>query len=161
MNVTKIITGFSLVSLLAMAGCGTSADDDPLAGTWSNSSCYGSTSKPADIESCTTELRFENDLTIELQAEWISLAATSTNPGCTTTKLVTGQQWSTDHERDTFTVTGGAEATMERTGCVNETDNMEPAATSDISIPTGETTYTLNGDTLTLQLGSLSGTYTR
>lgn len=161
MNFNTMTVGFSLVSVLAIAGCGSSADDDPLAGTWSNTSCYGASSKPADVESCTIDLTFDDDLAVELKAEWISLAATSTNPGCTTTKLVTGQEWSTDHARNTFTVTGSGEATMERTKCVNETDDMAPVATSDISIPQGETTYSLTGDTLTVLSGSLSGTYTR
>lgn len=161
MKFNKIVLGFSLVPLLATAACGSSADDDPLAGVWSNTSCYGSSSKPADVESCETELTFDNDLTIQLKAEWISLAATSTNPGCTTTKLVTGQQWSTEHATDTFTLTGDGAATVERTGCVNEGDNMEATATTDISIPNGETTYTLSGDTLSIKSGLLEGTYTR
>jgi hypothetical protein len=147
--------------LFAIAGCGTDAADDPLAGTWSNDTCFGTSSKPADVESCTTELSFSNDLDVELEATWISLAATATYPGCTTTKLVTGQQWSTDHAKDTFTVDGGGESTVERSNCVNSEDDLSSTATTDISIPSGATTYTLSGDTLTVQSGTLKGVYTR
>jgi hypothetical protein len=161
MKFDKTTIGFSLVSLIAMAGCGNGVEDDPLAGTWSNTDCYGVSSKPADIESCNTELTFGNDLTIELTAERISLAATSITPGCTTTRLVTGQQWSTDHGRDTFTVTGDGAATIERTNCVNEADNMEATATTDVSIPNGDSIYTLSGDTLSVKSGLLAGAYTR
>jgi hypothetical protein len=62
-----------------------------------------------------TELTLGDDLTVELKAEWRSLAATSTNPGCPTTKLITGQQWSTDHATTTFTLKGNGTATVERT----------------------------------------------
>lgn len=161
MNHTKIILGFSLLSLIAIAGCGSSAEDDPLTGTWSNTTCYGVASKPADIESCNTELTFEPDLDIELTAEQISLAATATNPGCTTTRLVTGQQWSTNHATETFTVTGNGSATIERTNCIHEEDNMDATATTDVSIPGGESTYTLSDDTLTIRTGLLEGIYTR
>lgn len=161
MNLNKITLGFSLVSLFAVAGCGNGVDDDPLAGNWSNSSCYGLDSKPADIESCNTELSFGNDLNIELIAERISLAATATTPGCTSTRLVTGQQWSTDHATDTFTVTGNGVSTLERSNCVNDADNMDATDTTDVNIPPGDTTYTLSGDTLSVKSGALAGTYTR
>jgi hypothetical protein len=160
MELNKITIGFSLVSLIAMAGCGNGVDD-PLAGTWSNTDCYGVSSKPADIESCNTELIFGNDLTLELTAERISLAATATTPGCTTTRLITGQKWSTDHARDTFTVTGDGATTIERTNCVNETDNMDAVDTTDVSISDGAATYTLSDNTLSVKSGSLTGTYIR
>lgn len=161
MKLNQFAFGLSFVSLFAIAGCGTDAADDPLAGTWSNDSCFGSASKPADVESCTTELSFSNDLDVELEATWISLAATAMNPGCTTTKAVAGQQWSADHAKDTFTVTGDGSSTVERTNCVNSADDMSSTATTDISIPSGATTYTLSGDTLTVPSGSLKGAYTR
>jgi hypothetical protein len=161
MKLSILNVALSLVSLLTITACGNGVDDDPLAGTWSNSGCFGAASKPADIESCNTELSFGNDLSIELKTETISLAATATNPGCTTTRLVTGQQWSTDHAEDTFTVTGSGTTTLERTNCVNDADNMPPTATTEINIPDGDTTYTLAEDTLSIMSGSLNGTYTR
>ncbi len=160
MKLNQVAFGLSLVSLFAIAGC-TDAADDPLAGAWSNDKCFGTASKPADIESCTTELSFSNELEVELEATWVSLSATATNPGCTATKLVTGQQWSTDHAEDTFTVSGTGTATLERAKCVNDADNLAATATSDINIPSGDTTYTLSGDTLTVSSGSLKGVYTR
>lgn len=161
MKLNQLAIGLSLVSLCAIAGCGTDAENDPLTGSWSNTNCFGTATKPADIESCTTELSFSSDLYVELEATWISLSATATNPGCTSTKLVTGQQWSTDHAEDTFSVTGTGASTLERTKCINDTDNLEPAATSDIKIPSGDTKYTLSDDTLTISSGTLKGAYTR
>lgn len=161
MKLNELIIGLSFMSLIATAGCGSSAEDDPLTGTWSNSSCYGVESKPDDVESCNTELTFSSDLEIELMAERISLAATATNPGCTTTRLITGQQWSTDHEEGTFTITGKASATIERTDCVNDSDDMDTTSTKDVSISAGETAYTLSDDTLNVKSGALAGTYTR
>lgn len=161
MNLNKFALGFSLVSVFAMAGCGNGVADDPLTGTWDNTSCFGSPSKPADIESCTSELTFSNELEIELKATRISLAATAMFPGCTSTKVVTGQQWSAEHAADTFTVTGKGGATLERTDCVNMEDNLNPTATSDISIPSGDTTFVISEDTLTVKSGTLQGTYTR
>ena len=43
------IPGLSLLTLIAAAGCRSS---DPLAGTWSNDTCFGTDDTPADIESC-------------------------------------------------------------------------------------------------------------
>jgi hypothetical protein len=161
MKFNKLAIGFSIVSVLAIAGCGNGVSDDPLAGSWSNTNCFGASSKPADIESCSSELTFSNELDIELKATWISLAATAMTPGCTTTRLVTGQQWSTEHEAGTFTVTGSGASTIERTNCVNDEDNLNASATTDISIPGGEVTYVLKSETLTVQSSSLQGSYTR
>ncbi len=161
MKLNQFALGLSLVSLFAIAGCGTDAASDPLTGTWSNDKCFGTASKPADIESCMTELSFTSELDIELEATWVSLAATATHPGCTTVKAVTGQQWSTDHAEDTFTVDGTGKSTIERTKCVNAADNLAVSATTEISIPSGDTTYTLNGDTLTVSSGTLKGVYSR
>jgi hypothetical protein len=161
MKLNIITVGFSLVSLLAITACGNGANEDPLVDTWSNTSCHGSDSKPADIESCVTELTFADDLSVELKTEWISRSATAENPGCTTTWLVTGQQWSTDHEAGTFTVSGNGSTTKERSSCVNDADDMDATPTTDISIPDGVTTYALSEDTLSVTSGSLEGTYSR
>jgi azurin len=161
MTIHNIVIGFLLATGLAITSCGNGVTDDPLTGTWSNTDCFGSSSKPADVESCSTTLTFTNDLDVQLTASWISLAATKTHPGCTTTKVVTGQQWSAEHATDTFTVTGKGTATVERTDCVNSADDMKATGTTDISIPTGDTKYTISGDTLSVQSGPLEGTYHR
>jgi azurin len=161
MNFNKIALGFSLLSGLAMAGCDKRVEDDPLAGTWSNTECFGSSSMPADIESCSSELTFTNELEVELKAEWTSRAATETHPGCTTIKRVTGQEWSAEHATDTFTVTGNGTATMEREDCVKPEDDVAATATTSISIPNGDTKYTISGDVLSVQSGALKGTYNR
>lgn len=161
MNFDKIALGFLFVPALAVAGCGNGVEDDPLVGNWSNTECFGSSSMPADVESCRTELSFTNDLDVQLRAEWISLSATAVHPGCTTTKLVSGQQWSTEHAAATFTVTGSGDAVMERRDCVNDEDNMAATATTDIQIPSGDTEYAISGDTLSVLSGSLEGTYAR
>ncbi len=156
-----ITIGLSLLSMLGMAACGSSASDDPLADTWSSTSCYGSSSKPADVESCYTELTLGNDLTVELKAEQVSLSATASNPGCTSTWLITGQQWSTDHVGETLTLKGKGATTLERSSCIHEADDKEAAATSDLSIPEGSGTYTINENSLAIESGPLKGTYTR
>lgn len=161
MKFDKLAFGLTLLSTFAMAGCGNGVDDDPLAGTWGNTACFGASAKPADIESCSTELTFTNELDIELKSTWISLAATATHPGCTTTWQVTGQQWSAEHAADTFTVTGKGASTIARSDCVNAEDDLEPITTKDLAIPEGKTEYTISGDTLTIQSGALSGTYAR
>lgn len=159
MKLTQMALGLSLGSVLAVTGCGSSGADDPLAGTWRNTACFGSESTPADIAGCTVELTFTNDLDIELKAEWMSRPATLTHPGCTTTKRVTGQQWSTDSRM--LAVTGHGEATIERADCVNMEDDMTATSTSDISIPSGDTKYQISNDKLTILSRSLAGTYTR
>jgi hypothetical protein len=161
MKLQMIILGTSLVAAFA-AGCGgNGVASDPLASTWSNESCFGASSKPADIESCSVALTFSDDLSIDLEARWLSLSATATNPGCTTTKRVTGQTWSTDHGANTFTVSGKGDATMERSDCVNDADNQAAATTTEIAIPTGDTSFEINADTLTISAGALAGKYTR
>ncbi len=157
----KVILAFPLLSLLAMAACGTNATDDPLAGTWTNTQCFGTSTKPADVESCVTELTFTNGLEVTLKAQWIALAATATNPGCTTTKLVSGQEWSTSHADGTFTVTGEGSATVERSMCIHSADDASAAPTTDISIPSGDFDYTLSGNKLTITSGALQGVYTQ
>jgi hypothetical protein len=161
MTLNKIALGLSLVSLFAIAGCGSEAANDPLAGAWSNDTCFGAASKPADIESCSTKLTFSDGLKIDLDAQWVSLAATAKTPGCTTTRLVTGQEWSADHAKNTFNVSGSGASTIERTTCVNDTDNLNATSTTDISIPSGDSTYALSGDTLTIKTGALKGAYNR
>ncbi len=142
---------------LALPACG--GGDDPLSGSWSNTSCFGSSTTPPEVEKCTTTLNFTTDLDIELRAEWLSLPATATTPGCTTTKEVTGQTWSTDSAA--FTVSGSGTATIERTGCVNDTDNLGSAPTTGIAIPAGDTRYEISNDTLTILSGTLAGAYTK
>ena len=131
MKIQNIAFGFSLLSTLAMVGCGNGVEADPLAGDWSNTSCFGG-AKPADVESCTVSLALQSDLDVRLDAAWISLAATDTNPGCTTTRSIIGQEWSTDHATNTLTVEGKGEATISRSNCVKGEDNFKPTATADI-----------------------------
>jgi hypothetical protein len=151
-----------LLAVIAVAGCGSSAAEDPLTGTWSNTTCYGTTSTPADISSCTVALTFTAGLDISLQATWLSMPATATHPGCTTTELVTGQTWSTmsgDNDMQVFTVSGAGTSTTARTGCVNMTDDLMPTPTTDISITEGDTDYQLSSGSLTVLAGPLAGTY--
>lgn len=146
-----------------MVGCSDAASDatpDPLADSWSNSECFGM-SKPADIESCSTEITFTDDLEFELVAEWVSLAATADFPGCTTTRRITGQTWSTDHDAGTFTLSNGGVATLERANCVNEEDNQEPTEIEGFDVDAGDSVYDIQGDTLSVETGSLEGSYAR
>ncbi len=161
MRLNPITFTLSLASLAVFVGCGTTAADDPLSGSWKNTECFGSASKPADIESCSTEIKFTDALKVELTAVAVSLAATAITPGCTTTRSVTGQEWSTDHPSGTFTVTGTGTSTMKRTMCVTPADNKDSSPATDIAIPSGDTKYTLAGEVLTITTGSLKGVYKR
>lgn len=137
-------------------GCG---GDDPLTGTWSNSECYGSKALPEGIKSCSMEVTFNADLTFSLKTEQLSEPATAVAPGCTTTRLVAGQTWSTDGS--TYDLAGTGKATLERSSCVNNTDELKAAPTTDITIPTGRSGYTITDTSLTIASGALAGTYTK
>lgn len=150
-----------ILTVVALTACGNGVEDDPLAGSWSNTQCFGQTSTPADIESCKTTVTFSDDLELTLQIDWISRSATAVTPGCTTTRIVTGQEWSTEHDVDTFTLTGKPNATVARSHCVNADDDAAAKPTTEITIPNGDSQYTLSGDTLTIASGTLAGVYTR
>jgi hypothetical protein len=158
MPIMHRVLGLSLVGLIASTGCRSS---DPLSGTWSNDTCFGTESTPDDIESCGVTLTFTDDLEMSLAAEWVSLPATADYPGCITTKRVTGQSWSTEAEADfdVLFVDGDGTATVERDGCVNAEDDMYPTATSGISIPSGEIEYQISDDVLTILTSDLQGAY--
>lgn len=166
--------GLSFVALMALASVSackkeetkgggpepnSGATPDPLTGDWSGDICFGAAQKPDDVESCKTTLSFNKDLTFSVQAEWVNRAATATFPGCTTTKRLSGQKWSTDHETDTLTITGESHATMERAKCVNEKDNLQATAATDITVRAGEYQYSIDDGKLNIESGPLRGTY--
>jgi hypothetical protein len=161
MNLIRIVSVPFLAAAFALTGCGTTAAVDPLTGTWSNVTCFGTASTPPTDTSCTVALTFTSSLDVSLTATWLSMPATATYPGCTTTEEVTGQQWSTQtgENHEILTVTGVGAATMERTGCVNMTDDRMATPVTDISIDSGETDYQLSNGTLTVLSGNLAGTY--
>ena len=155
MFLDRMALGLSVAMVFAGVGCG---GDDPLTGTWSNDTCFGAKTTPEGIKSCKTSLTFTNELTFTLKAEQISEPATATNPGCTTTRMVDGQSWSTDG--NTFTLEGSGKATMERTSCVNTVDNLKAAPTTDIAVAAGGSGYVITDNSLTIAAGPLAGTYT-
>jgi hypothetical protein len=156
MILNRMALGLSVATVLAVAGCGS---EDPLTGTWSNESCFASSTKPAGVEKCKTSLKFNEDLTFSIKAEEIAMPATATAPGCTTTREIKGQTWSTD--ASTFTLAGAGKATIERSSCVNAKDEFQAAPTIDMDIPTGTSKYTIVDESLTIESGPLKGTYTR
>jgi hypothetical protein len=156
MSLNRMALGLSVTMMLIGAGCG---GDDPLTSTWSNTTCFGSATMPEGIKDCKTTLTFNADLTFSLQAQQFSEPATATNPGCTTTRLIEGQTWSTDGT--SFTLASTGKATMERTSCVNATDENKPVATTDIAVPTGRAEYVITDTSLTIASGALKGTYTQ
>jgi hypothetical protein len=160
MTFARIASVPSLLALFALAGCNTAAQD-PLTGTWTNTTCFGSTSTPADISSCSVALSFTSGLDVSLTATWLSMPATAQYPGCTTTKRVTGQQWSTQsgQEGEILTVTGDGTATTARSGCVNATDDLAAMPVTGISIESGNTDYQISNGILTVTSGNLTGTY--
>ena len=145
------------------AGCATNGPDDPLTGTWSNTSCYGSATMPVDIQACGTAISFSADLSITLVDTRQSLPATAVYPRCTATRRETGQRFSTARGANgmTLTVSSGGTSTLERSGCANDADNRAAMADSVDSIPVGVTAYQLSGNTLMIAGGSLAGAYTR
>lgn len=163
MSLHSTPTGLSILVTLSVLGCQQSsvATEDPLTGTWGSDACFGSSTTPEDVERCSVELVFASELDFSLRAEWISLAATARDPGCTTVRQVTGQKWSTNHDTSTLTLTGSGQATLERSSCVNPEDNLEPTATSDIEVRPGNMRYEISDDTLRVLAGSLEGSYTR
>ena len=158
MPTTLRFLSLSLLTLLASAGCRSS---DPLAGTWKNDTCFGSDSTPADIESCEVALTFTDGLEVSLAAEWVSLPATATYPGCITTRRVEGQTWSTkaDGSADVLDIAGVGSATIERRGCVNAEDDLDPSETTGISIPSEQIDYQISDNVLTILTSTLAGTY--
>jgi hypothetical protein len=163
MKLPRTALGLSIVAALALGGCMSNGPNDPLTGTWSNTTCFGSTSTPPDIAKCSVALTFTPALTIELDAQWISLPATATYPRCTIARQVTGQHWSTEQatSSETLTVTGSGKATLARANCVNMADNLTAMPTTDISIPSGATEYQISNGKLTILSGDLAGTYSQ
>ena len=80
-------------------------------------------------------------------------------PGCTTTRSVDGQTWSTDG--DTFTLAGEGKATMERSSCVTASDEFKSMPTTSIAVKSGASGYVITDNSLTIATGALAGTYTR
>ncbi|MEO5729529.1 MAG: hypothetical protein ABI134_02140 [Byssovorax sp.] len=142
--------------VLAIAGCG---GDDALTGSWSNTACFGTKTKPEGIKDCKTSLTFTDDLKFSLKAEQMSEPATAMAPGCTTTRLVEEQTWSTDGE--SFTLEGAGKATLARSSCVNASDEFPATATTDIVVPAGRSGYVITDNSLTIAAGPLAGTYTK
>jgi len=87
------------------------------------------------------------------------MPATAAAPGCTTTRVVTGQTWSTDSS--TFVLNGTPKATIERSSCVNNRDELKVGPTTDMDMPTGEAKNTVLEKSLTIESGPLKGTYMR
>lgn len=156
MILNRMALGLSAAVALSVIGCG---GEDPLTGTWSNDSCYGTSGKPEGIEKCKTSLTFKDDLTFSIKAEQFSMPATATAPGCTTTSEITGQRWSTDSTA--FTLEGTPQATLARSSCVNERDEFKASAAPDVDMPGGSANYTIVDKSLTIESGPLKGTYTR
>lgn len=162
MNCHRIGPGLLLGAALAVTGCKDRVPDDPLMGTWHNTTCFGTPLTPPDIARCTLALTFRTDLGIDLKAEWVSLPATSMHPGCITTRRVTGQNWSTKHataDSESLTVTGTGAATIERTDCLHMENNLKASPTSDISIASSTAQYQISDDMLIIPSGDLAGTY--
>lgn len=156
MILDRMMLCLSVALAFAAVGCG---GEDPLTGTWTNTACFGVKATPAGVKSCSTELTFTADLGFSLQAKAFSEPATAMAPGCTTTRSVTGQTWSTDGE--TFTLVGKGKATTERSSCVNASDEIKVVSTTDIAVAASASGYVINSNSLTIAKGDLAGTYTR
>ncbi len=156
MILDRMALGLSVAMMFAGVGCG---GEDPLTATWSNTSCFGSKGTPEGIKSCTTELHFTTDLAFSLEAKQFSQPATAMAPGCTTTRRVDGQTWST--EGTSFTLADTGKATTERSSCVNAADEFKAAPTTDIGVASGTFAYVITDKSLSISTGPLAGTYSR
>lgn len=162
--ITRTMLLAPLFAALATAGCAVNGPNDALTGTWTNTSCFGATAMPADIQSCSITLAFGADLSVAMTDARQSQPATAQWPRCTTTRRVTGQQYSTSNgatNSNTMTITGSSTSTMERTGCANAADNSPPAADSVDSIAPGELNYEISANVLTIPTGPFAGHYSR
>ena len=151
----------SVLAVLCMGslGCGNGADD-PLTGTWSNDVCFGDTEQPGDIQSCSTTLHFDADLTVTLTDTRQSLPATATYPRCTTLRMVKGLTYSTNNQ-GTVTFTGTTHSTLARQDCANSADNQGEIADTRDSVSAGQSHYSITDKTLTLSSGVINGQYQR
>lgn len=155
----------SFVAVFALAACAPAANgpNDALTGTWTNSTCFGSSSMPADVQSCSLTLVFGADLTLSLTDTRQSLPATAVYPRCTTTRRVSGQRYSTSDGIGPMRVTimGDSSSTVERTGCVNSADNQAAMADTVDVVPAGVLSYQLSANNLTISSGPLMGSFSR
>lgn len=155
-----LTTRTMLITLAALAlACG-KGPDDPLTGSWSNMSCFGDTQQPEDIQSCTTRLRFDADLTVTVTDTRQSAPATANYPRCTATRLVKGLRYSTNSQ-GTLTFTGSTTSTLERRDCANPADNQSEIADTRDAIAAGMSLYSIADRTLSLTSGPLLGEYRR
>ena len=155
MILDRMALGLSVAMMFAGVGCG---GEDPLTATWSNTSCFGFKGTPVGMKSCSTQLTFTADLAFSLEAKQFAEPATAVGPGCTTTRKVQGQTWSTDGT--SFTLGNTGKATTERSSCVNASDEFKAVATKDIEVASGTTAYAITDNSLNIPSGPLAGTYT-
>src|SRR5205814_1537261 len=126
---TRLTILAPMFALLAAAGC--NGPNDALTGTWTNSSCFGTATMPADIQTCSTSLAFSRDLDLVIRDVRQSQPATANYPRCTSTRTISGQQYSTSNNggaSGTLTLAGDSTSTLERAGCANDSDNSAPVA---------------------------------
>lgn len=146
--------------MLLAAACGGNGPDDPLTGSWSNATCFGDTSQPADIQSCKLTISLERDLTVIVKDSRQSLPATAVNPRCTAIRTMTGLRYSTN-SAGTLTFTGTTSSTLVRKDCANMADNLAETADTRDSVSAGSTGYSITDTTLSVSSGQLSGDYLR
>lgn len=152
---------FPLTAFIALSlGCGGKGLDDPLTGTWANTTCFNDTSMPADIQSCKLSLRFDADLSLTLIDSRQSQPATAVNPRCNANRTVTGMKYSTNGT-GTVTLTGTSSSTLERKDCANAADNQAAMADTRDSIAAGSFKYSITDKTLSITSGALVGDYLR
>lgn len=144
---------------ISAVACG-SGPDDPITGSWSNAMCFGDAQQPADIQSCSTRLRFDADLTLTLTDTRQSLPATAVNPRCNAIRVVKGLKYSTDSQ-GTLSFTGTTTSTLVRRDCANMADDQAEIADNRDSIPAGMSRYSITDRVLSFTTGPLIGEYQR
>jgi hypothetical protein len=159
----SVETALPLLATLALAGCG----GDPLVGTWRSTSFPGGM-RPEWITSYQSEITFNSNMTASGVTTTVYAASSPVHPGCTEIRRSTGSTWMTSTSGSTMTLTIGGTSTdtVERTGCVNASENQTPmtnTTTSESRI--SGLTYTIMGNVLTLTITvmgtSITLTYTK
>ena len=138
-----------LILAVAVSACGAkSSTDDPLTGTWSNTTCYQQTGLPDNVESCATSLTFTADLKFTLVYTEQAPPASAVTPRCLTTHKVTGQTWSEGikNNAQTLSLAGAGKATVSVTGCVHDSDNKGETTDTATSVAPGDMVYAINAN---------------
>jgi hypothetical protein len=146
----RVFNGATVLGLVSsLCACASAGDPSPIVGTWRTMLMTTGASGPVTM---TLEYTFGADHTAATTAT--RPVHDGIHPGCVDVQRVTGVTWTTAAPSSlTFDWTQQTE-TVERAQCTNTTDDHPPAPMDLTNVPpppSGPWTYTVAGDTLTLE----------